>query len=65
VNSERSLGAVFSDLLSEFTALFRNELRLARAELSEKAAMLKSALVLVLAGAFVLQIGRASCRERV
>jgi uncharacterized membrane protein len=51
---ERGIGAIFSDLLAEVTALFRNEIRLAKAEVSEKVSRMIMGLVLTLAGAFLL-----------
>jgi uncharacterized membrane protein len=51
---ERGIGAIFSDLLGEVTALFRNEIRLAKAEVSEKVSRMVTGLVLTLAGAFLL-----------
>jgi len=54
MNSERSLGAVFSDLLTELSALFRTEIRLARAEMSEKVSNMGTGIALTAAGGLVL-----------
>jgi hypothetical protein len=54
MNAERSLGAVFSDLLGEFTALFRSEIRLARAEFSEKLGLMGTGIALTAAGSVLL-----------
>jgi hypothetical protein len=57
MNAERSLGAVFSDLLTEVTALFRTEIRLARAEMSEKIGKMGNGLAFTAAGALLLFAG--------
>lgn len=57
MNAERSLGAVFSDLLTEVTALFRNEIRLARTEMAEKASAMGTAIALIAGSALVLYAG--------
>jgi hypothetical protein len=51
---ERGIGAVFSELLGEVTALIRNEIRLAKAEVAEKIRRMLIGLVLTVAGAFML-----------
>lgn len=57
MNSERSLSAVFSDLLTEVSGLFRTEIRLARAEMSEKISKAGSGIALTAAGGLVLFAG--------
>ena len=54
MNTERNLRDVFSDLLTELTALFRNEIRLARAEIAEKIGTMGTAIALVAGGGLVL-----------
>ncbi|HTK80057.1 MAG TPA: phage holin family protein [Rhizomicrobium sp.] len=54
MNVERTITTVLSDLMSEFIALFRNELRLARTEISEKISLLGSSLAFVGIGAVLL-----------
>lgn len=54
MNSERPLGNIFSDLLGELTALFRTEVRLARAEISEKASTMSTGIALAAAGGVLL-----------
>jgi hypothetical protein len=51
---ERGIGAIFSDLLGELTALIRNEIRLAKAEAAEKIRRMLIGLVLTVTGAFLL-----------
>jgi uncharacterized membrane protein YqjE len=50
----RSIPELFSDLVDNVTTLFRTEVRLAKAEASEKIDMIKGAAVLVGIGAFFL-----------
>jgi len=57
MNVERTLGAVLSDLLTELTALFRTEIRLARAEMSEKASQMGTGIGFTAAGGFILFAG--------
>jgi nitrate/nitrite transporter NarK len=57
MNGERSLGAVFSDLLGELTALFRTEIRLARTEFSEKLGKMGTGIAMTAAGGLVLFAG--------
>ncbi|HEX3431414.1 MAG TPA: phage holin family protein [Rhizomicrobium sp.] len=57
MNAERSLGAVISDLLTEFTQLFRTEVRLARVELSENVGKMGVAIGFTAAGGFILFAG--------
>jgi hypothetical protein len=55
--SERGIGTVVSDLLAEVTALFRNEIRLAKAEIAETVKRMALGLVLAVAGVFVALLG--------
>jgi hypothetical protein len=50
----RTVPDILSDLVKEFTALFRTEIHLARAEVSEKISMVGLALALIVAGAALL-----------
>ncbi|HEY3777896.1 MAG TPA: phage holin family protein [Rhizomicrobium sp.] len=54
MNAERPLGNIFTDLLGEVTALFRTEMRLARAEMSEKLSTMTLGIALAAAGAILL-----------
>jgi uncharacterized integral membrane protein len=53
MSAERGIGTVFSDLLGEITALFRNEIRLAKAEIAEKAKRMAMGVAFAVAGFFV------------
>jgi len=55
--SERGIGTVVSDLLAEVTALFRNEIRLAKAEIAETVKRMAIGLILAAAGVFVALLG--------
>ena len=57
MNVERSLGAVFTDLLTEVTALFRTEIRLARTEMSEKVGQMGTGIGFTAAGGLILFAG--------
>lgn len=57
VREERSLGELFGQLSQDLSLLFRQEIQLARAELSEKIARLTTNMVSVLAGGFVAYVG--------
>lgn len=57
MNAERSLGTVLSDLLTEVTALFRTEIRLARAEMSDKVSQMGTGIGLAVAGGLLLFAG--------
>ena len=57
VREERSLGELFGQLSQDLSLLFRQEIQLARAELSEKISGLTANLVSVLAGGFVAYVG--------
>jgi hypothetical protein len=54
MDQQRSLAMVLEDLLDEGRALFRSEVRLARAEMAEKANRMKTGLILAGAGAVLL-----------
>ena len=47
----RTMPEILTDLVKEFTSLFRSEIRLARAEISDKVALLGVALALMVVGA--------------
>lgn len=47
----RTVPEIITDLLKEFASLFRSEIRLARAEVSDKIALLGVAFALMVAGA--------------
>lgn len=49
--TNRSIPEILTDLAKEFTSLFRSEIRLARAEVSDKIALLGLSLALMVAGA--------------
>jgi len=57
LREERSIGELFGQLSQDMTLLFRQELQLARAEMSEKISSLTSNLVSVAAGGFVAYVG--------
>lgn len=57
IREDRSLGELFGRLSQDLSLLFRQEIQLARAELSEKISGLTSNLVSVLAGGFVAYVG--------
>lgn len=50
----RTMPEILTDLVKEFAALFRSEIRLARAEVSAKITLLGVALALMVAGAVFL-----------
>lgn len=50
----RTVPDILADLAKEFTSLFRTEIRLARAEVSEKISLAGMALALIVAGAVLL-----------
>jgi hypothetical protein len=72
MSPDRSILAVVGDLLNETTALFRDEVRLARTEISEKVSAAKTSLALVGLGAallipalvVLLEAGAAALAER-
>ncbi len=51
MNGDRGIVSVLSDLLGEMSALFREEIHLARAEISDKVAVARTALGVIAAGA--------------
>ena len=57
LREERSIGELFGQLSQDMTLLFRQELQLARAEMSEKISQVTSNLVSVVAGGFVAYVG--------
>lgn len=57
LREDRSLGELFGQLSQDLSLLFRQEIQLARAELSEKISGLTTNLVSVLAGGFVAYVG--------
>ena len=54
---DRSIGELFGQLTQDMTLLFRQELQLARTEMSEKVSRVTGNLVSVLTGGFVAYIG--------
>jgi Putative Actinobacterial Holin-X, holin superfamily III len=57
LKEDRSIGELFGQLSQDMTLLFRQELQLARAEMSEKISKVTSNLVSVVAGGFVAYVG--------
>ena len=57
LREDRSLGELFGQLSQDMTLLFRQEVQLARAEMSEKISRVTSNLVAVVAGGFVAYVG--------
>lgn len=57
LKEDRSIGELFGQLSQDMTLLFRQELQLARAEMSEKISRVTSNLVSVVAGGFVAYVG--------
>ena len=57
LREDRSLGELFGQLSQDMTLLFRQELQLARAEMSEKLSRVTTNLVSVVAGGFVAYVG--------
>lgn len=57
LRNDRSLGELFGELSQDMTLLFRQELQLARAEMSEKISHVTSNLVSVITGGFVTYVG--------
>ena len=57
LREERSIGELFGQLSQDMTLLFRQELELARSEMSEKISQVTSNLVSVVAGGFVAYVG--------
>ena len=54
VQEHRSVPELFTDLISQVTALFRTETRLARAEIDQKIAQAGSGIGMITAGAVLL-----------
>jgi hypothetical protein len=57
LKEDRSISELFGQLSQDMTLLFRQELQLARAEMSEKISQLTGNLVSVVAGGFVAYVG--------
>jgi len=57
LREDRSIGELFGQLSQDMTLLFRQELQLARAEMSTKISQVTSNLVSVVAGGFVAYVG--------
>jgi hypothetical protein len=57
LREDRSIGELFGQLTQDMTLLFRQEVQLARAEMSEKISQVTGNLVSVLAGGFVAYVG--------
>jgi uncharacterized membrane protein (UPF0136 family) len=57
LREDRNLGELFGQLSQDMTLLFRQELQLARAEMSDKISRVTSNLVAVVAGGFVAYVG--------
>jgi len=57
LREDRSIGELFGQLSQDMTLLFRQELQLARAEMSDKISQLTTNLTSVAAGGFVAYLG--------
>jgi hypothetical protein len=57
VRQERTLGELFGEFSQDMTRLVRQEIRLARTEMSEKFAAISRKLTSVVAGGFVAYLG--------
>ena len=57
LREDRSIGELFGQLSQDMTLLFRQELQLARAEMSSKISEVTTNLVSVVAGGFVAYVG--------
>ena len=57
IREERSLGELFGQLSQDMSLLFRQEIQLARAEMSEKISQLTTNLISVIGGGFVAYVG--------
>jgi hypothetical protein len=57
LREERSIGELFGQLSQDMTLLFRQEIQLARTEMSDKLSRLATNLVSVAAGGFVAYLG--------
>lgn len=57
IGEERSIAALVTELTQETTTLFRKEIQLAKAEVSEKVSQLGSGLISAVAGGLIAFIG--------
>ena len=57
LREDRSIGELFGQLTQDLTLLFRQEIQLARAEMTEKISHVTANLVSVVAGGFVAYVG--------
>ena len=57
IREDRSIGELFGQLSQDMSLLFRQEIQLARAEMSDKISRLTSNLISVIAGGFVAYVG--------
>ncbi len=57
LREDRSIGELFGQLSQDMTLLFRQEVQLARAEMSDKISQLTTNLISVAAGGFVAYLG--------
>ena len=57
LREDRSIGELFGQLSQDMTLLFRQEIQLARAEMSEKISRVTTNLISVVAGGFVVYVG--------
>jgi hypothetical protein len=57
LREDRSIGELFGQLTQDMTLLFRQELQLARVEMSDKISRLTANLISVAAGGFVAYLG--------
>ncbi len=57
LREDRSIGELFGQLSQDMTLLFRQELQLARAEMSTKISQVTTNVVSVVAGGFVAYVG--------
>ena len=57
LREDRSIGELFGQLSQDMTLLFRQEVQLARAEMSDKISQVTGNLVSVIAGGFVAYVG--------
>jgi hypothetical protein len=57
LREDRSIGELFGQLTQDMTLLFRQELQLARAEMSDKISRLTTNLISVATGGFVAYLG--------
>jgi hypothetical protein len=57
IREERSIGELFGQLTQDMSLLFRQEIQLARAEMTEKLSRVTANLISVIAGGFVAYVG--------